>query len=153
MQKEKAQGMNRRWKWMAVVLAAFAIVLVPAPAGFAAPTDRHFRVEASSFEYTPASIDVNPGDHVIIDLVSKDVVHGLYVDGYDLNVTSDPGQTGQLTFVADQPGTFRLRCSVTCGALHPFMIGKLNVGPNWLLWRAVALGLLAVVAVIGVGRK
>jgi len=59
------------------------------------------------------------GDHVTIDLVSTDVVHGLYLDGYDLNVTADPGQTATLSFVADRSGSFRFRCSVTCGALHP----------------------------------
>ena len=39
-----------------------------------------------------------------------------------------------------------MRCSVTCGALHPFMIGKFNVGSNDLLWRAIGLGVLAVIA-------
>jgi hypothetical protein len=30
--------------------------------------------------------------------------------------------------------------------MHPFMIGKLKVGQNMLLWRAVALSGLALVA-------
>jgi hypothetical protein len=33
---------------------------------------------------------------------------------------------------------------VTCGNLHPFMIGKFYVGQNTLLWRASALILLIV---------
>jgi DNA-binding transcriptional LysR family regulator len=80
-----------------------------------------------------------PGDKVTIELVSTDVVHGLYVDGYDISVTADPGQPASLTFTADRPGTFRLRCSVTCGALHPFMVGKLQVGSNLLFWRGIGL--------------
>jgi hypothetical protein len=75
-----------------------------------------------------------------------------YLDGYDLNVIAPPGQTAHLTFVADRAGDFRFRCSVTCGALHPFMIGKLNVGPNWLLYRAAGLALLGVLAVVWVVR-
>ena len=142
-----AQLLARRWALMGIGLLALAIALAPAPATLAAPTDRHFRLEARSFEYTPPILDVDPGDRVTIDLAATDVVHGLYLDGYGLNITSDPGQTASLTFVADQPGTFRFRCSATCGALHPFMIGKLNVGPNWLLWRGLALGVLAVAAV------
>ena len=51
-----------------------------------------------------------------------------------------------LTFVADHAGSFRFRCSVTCGPLHPFMIGKLYVGPNWTLLRGSALAVLAAVA-------
>jgi heme/copper-type cytochrome/quinol oxidase subunit 2 len=137
---------------MVVGLIVIAIAFVPTPMTMAAPTDRHFRIEASRFQYTPAAMTVNPGDHVTIDLVATDVVHGLYIDGYDLNVVADPGRTASLSFVADQVGTFRFRCSVTCGALHPFMIGKLNVGNNDLLWRGLALAILAAVASVWLAR-
>lgn len=110
--------------------------------------ERTFRVEAGDFAYTPAVLRVNPGDKVIIELVSTDVVHGLYVDDYDVSVSADPGQTATLTFTADRPGTFRLRCSVTCGALHPFMIGKLQVGTNLLFWRGVGLTLVALLGIL-----
>lgn len=133
-------------------LIAIAIAFVPTPMTMAAPTDRHFRIEASRFQYTPATMTVNPGDHVTIDLVATDVVHGLYIDGYDRSVVADPGQTASLSFVADQVGTFRFRCSVTCGALHPFMIGKLNVGNNYLLWRGLGLAMLAAVASVWLAR-
>ena len=82
-----------------------------------------------------------------LQLVSNDVVHGLYVDGYDVSVEADPGQTATLTFTADKPGSFRFRCNITCGAMHPFMIGKLNVGSNNWLYRSIGLALLAVVGV------
>ena len=143
-------------RWIVIGLLAMAIVFVPSPialAARAARAERHFRIEASSFQYTPETIHVNPGEQVTIDLVATDVVHGLYIDGYDLNVTADPGQTASLTFVADRAGSFRMRCSVTCGALHPFMIGKLNVGSNDLLWRAIGLGVLAVVAGVWAVRR
>jgi heme/copper-type cytochrome/quinol oxidase subunit 2 len=143
-------------RWIVIGLLALVIVGVPNPIALAARAERaeqHFRIEASSFQYTPEAIHVNPGDHVTIDLVATDVVHGLYLDGYNLNVTADPGQTATLSFVADQSGSFRFRCSVTCGALHPFMIGKLNVGSNDLLWRAMGLGVLAVVAGVWVVRR
>ncbi len=133
-------------RWTVIGLLALLIVWLPNPIALAAATEQHFRIEASQFHYMPEAIQVHPGDHVTIDLVSTDVVHGLYIDGYDLNITADPGQTATLSFVADRAGTFRLRCSVTCGALHPFMIGKLNVGSNDLLWRAMGLGVLAVIA-------
>lgn len=134
-------------------LAAVAIVIVPAPNLSAAPVDRHFRVEASSFSYAPAELQANPGDRVTIELASTDVVHGLFLDGYDLNISADPGQPARLTFTADRSGTFRFRCSVTCGALHPFMIGKLTVGSNELLWRAIGLALLAAFAGVWLLRK
>jgi heme/copper-type cytochrome/quinol oxidase subunit 2 len=120
--------------------------VVPVSLPAARPAERHVRLEASSFAFAPAVIAVNRGDRVTLELVATDVVHGLYLDGYELSVTADPGQPATLTFIADRPGTFRFRCSVTCGPLHPFMIGKLRVGSNGLLWRAVALSVLAVVA-------
>ena len=135
------------WVWLIVGLAALGIILVPLPASFTRPQERYFRIEARSFEYSPGTIQVNPGDHVTIDVVATDVVHGLYLDGYGLQVSADPGQTARLSFVADKPGSFRFRCSVTCGPLHPFMIGKLNVGPNAFFWKT--LGVAVLLAFIG----
>lgn len=140
-------------RWILIGLLALAIMVMPDPIAAAAPAEQHFRIEASSFQYAPETIHVNHGDHVTIDLVATDVVHGLYLDGYDLNVTADPGQTATLSFVANRSGSFRFRCSVTCGALHPFMIGKLNVGSNDLLWRAIGLGALAVIAGVWAVRR
>ena len=141
------------WRWVAIGLMGMAIALAPAPTSLAAPADRRFRVEASAFQYAPEAISVNPGDRVTLELVATDVVHGLYLDGYDLNLTADPGQTATLTFVADHVGSFRFRCSVTCGALHPFMIGKLNVGTNDLLYRAIGLAVLAAFAGLWAVRR
>lgn len=130
------------------VMAGLAVAFAPLPVQPIAPKDRTFRVEAHQFAYSPGELKVDPGDKVTIQLVSTDVVHSLYIDGYDVSVEADPGQIATLTFVADRPGSFRFRCNVTCGAMHPFMIGKLTVGTNhWLLRSA---GLL-MVAVVGIG--
>jgi len=130
-----------------VGLAAFAVAFAPLPAIHRPqPAPRVIRVEASQLSYSPSTISVQPGDTVIIQLVSTDVVHGFYVDGYGVSVEADPGQTKTLTFVANRPGSFRIRCNVTCGAMHPFMIGKLNVGPNTTWMRAAGLTLLGIAA-------
>lgn len=113
-----------------------------------AASARTVRIEAAQYAYDPGVVRVNRGDTVTIELVAADVVHGLYLDGYDVEMTADPGQTARLSFVADRAGTFRFRCSVSCGAMHPFMIGKLQVGPNLLLWQALALALLATAAAL-----
>lgn len=136
-----------------LLLAGLLIALVPLPAPAASPTEHTFHIEASSFEYNPGVLDVNRGDRVTIELASTDVVHGLYIDGYELSLEADPGKTERLTFTADRAGSFRFRCSVTCGALHPFMIGKLRVGENRLLQRAAALILLSAAAALWMGKK
>jgi heme/copper-type cytochrome/quinol oxidase subunit 2 len=123
------------------------VAFAPLPVQSIAPQARTFRVEARQFAYFPSEFRVNPGDQVTIQLVSTDVVHGLYIDGYDVSVHADPGQTVTLTFVADQPGSFRFRCNVTCGAMHPFMIGKFTVGTNQWLYRSVGLIVLSIIGI------
>jgi cytochrome c oxidase subunit 2 len=134
-----------------MVLLASIILFSPIPSMASAPEEHRVRIEASSFAYAPNVVEINPGDRVTIDLVSTDYVHGFYLDGYDLELTADPGQTARLSFTADRLGTFRFRCSVTCGALHPFMVGKVKVGTNNLLWRGI--GLAVIVALAGIFWK
>jgi heme/copper-type cytochrome/quinol oxidase subunit 2 len=133
-----------RWlRWVVFVGLLLAVWFTPFPAAATIPTERTFQIKASRFEYSPPILSVNPGDRVTIELTATDVVHGLAIDGYHLSVTADPGQTARLSFVANRRGSYRFHCTVTCGNLHPFMIGKLNVGQNILLWRAVVLSGLA----------
>jgi heme/copper-type cytochrome/quinol oxidase subunit 2 len=137
--------MNSRWLLLILVTAGLLVAFAPLPVRHVAPQERIFQVEARQFAYSPSVLSVNPGDTVTIQLVSTDVVHGLYVDGYDVSVEADPGQTATLSFTADKPGSYRVRCNVTCGAMHPFMIGKLNIGKNQWLYRSAGLAMLGVI--------
>lgn len=142
---------NPKTKWGLILLFlvfALFILFIPLPLQTPKPVDRLIRIDATSYQFTPGEIKINPGDRVTIEMTSIDVVHGLSIDGYDFNLVSDPGQVASSSFIANKPGTFRFRCSVACGNLHPFMIGKLQVGPNLLLMRGIVLGLFAVIAAI-----
>lgn len=141
----------RRWGWAALLCAV--ILLAPLPGSSRAPERHTFPIEASSFAYRPAELRVEPGDEVTIELAAVDVAHGLFIDGYDLDLRAEPGQSARLTFTADRAGSFRFRCSVTCGGMHPFMIGKLHVGTNLLLWRALAAAGVIALAVLGRGLR
>ncbi len=134
-------GRVRNWSWRIGLVVAVLVLGMPVPQPSAPPRERVFRITARQFAFEPPVLQVNPGDRVVIELRSEDVVHGLYVDGYDVETVAEPGQPGRIVFVADRPGTFRLRCSVTCGDLHPFMVGKLRVGRNPWLWKGAALTL------------
>lgn len=144
---------NNWLRWLIFAGMALAVMFVPIPPNAANPTEHTFHVDASRFEYSPAVLAVNPGDRVTIELTATDVVHGLSIDGYGLSTTADPGQTARLTFVADKQGSFRFRCTVTCGNLHPFMIGKLQVGQNTLLLRAAVLSAIALIGGAWVLKK
>lgn len=95
-----------------------------------AQEEKFFEIKAKKFVYTPNIIKVNKGDLVRIRLVSEDVHHGFFLDGYGVKTSAHPGQEGSLKFVADKTGRFSFRCSVTCGEFHPYMVGYLIVTPN-----------------------
>ncbi|HAZ10690.1 MAG: hypothetical protein A2047_02175 [Omnitrophica bacterium GWA2_41_15] len=98
--------------------------------GLAFAEEHFFEIKAKKFSYTPNIIRVKIGDKVKIRLVSEDVTHGIFVDGYGVETRAYPGQDGSFSFVANQPGRFTFRCSVTCGEFHPYMVGYLVVLPN-----------------------
>ena len=137
----------RNFPLLSFVMVGLVVAFAPMPVQPIAPQERTFRMEARQFAYSPSELNVNPGDTVTIQLISTDVVHGLYVDGYNVSVEANPGQTATLTFIAKKPGSFRFRCNVTCGAMHPFMIGKLTVGENHWLLRSIGLAALGVMGV------
>ena len=59
---------------MLFATAALALAFAPFPAAAQpSPVVRTFRVEAGQFAYLPAELNVNPGDTVVIQLVSTDV--------------------------------------------------------------------------------
>ncbi len=128
-------------------LLAGALLIIPWPFAPTATT-HHFRLDSRQFQFEPSRLRVNQGDKVIITLTASDVVHGLLLDSYGLELRVEPGQSKTMEFVADKSGKFRYRCSVSCGTMHPFMIGELIVGPNTAFGRAVGLTLVAIAGVL-----
>ncbi len=110
--------------------------------------DKEFTIWAKQHDYIPAVITVQQGDYVRVNLKTADVSHSWYVDGYDIDIEVSGGETTSVEFIADKTGTFRIWCSVICGAFHPFMTGKFVVqqSPNILPWLIIA-GVTAVVVV------
>lgn len=140
--------------FVAAVAAAAWFVGGPAPA----PKHRVLDVTARSFAFEPAVLRVTEGDRITLRLRSADVVHGFYLDGHDIDATLYPlrrefelrsGATRQVaetvTFTASRSGKYRYRCSVTCGPMHPFMVGELIVEPN-RLWPSAAAAAVALLA-------
>src|SRR5579871_910536 len=144
----------RKFAAVLVVAAGFILPALATPAG-PKPQRRDFNIVAHRYAYDPAEIRVNQGDDVHIRFSSKDVMHGFYLEGYDLDAMASPGKSGillrhpsqgaefqpaeEITFTAGQRGKFRYRCSMTCGYMHPFMMGVLIVEPNTLYAQGLGL--------------
>ena len=147
----------KRSSYLALLLfmgLALAIVFLPISiplrgrSSVAEPVVHQITMTANQFAYDPPVLRVNRGDRVQLTLQAADVVHGFYLDGYGVEVRVEPGLSQQVEFVADQVGKFRYRCSVSCGTLHPFMIGELIVAPNLVFARAAGLTLVALAATL-----
>lgn len=137
-----------RWAWLValplpILLALGAIAFIPHGQGDGA--EKLITIEVREVKYSPNVITVNKGDRVRLRLISRDVQHGLYIDGYNLEMNVTRGEEAELSFVAEKTGRFSFRCSVTCGDFHPFTIGYLRVLPNTRLYG----GILAAIAVAG----
>ncbi len=137
-----------------VILANVSSPLADTSAPKAEP--RVITILAKRFEYNPSKITLQKGELVTLRLESLDVTHGLYLDGYGINIKARPGVIGKATFRADDTGRFTFRCSETCGAFHPYMIGFLTVEPNnrylWFIACAVGVGVLAA-AIVFLSKK
>lgn len=127
------------------ILLVVAAMFLPLPIPTSAPQSHNIEINARTFAFEPASLVVNKGDTVTIHFESLDAQHGLFIDGYEVNIQAEPGKSAQATFVADKDGKFKFRCSVTCGALHPFMMGELTVAPDFPFARAVLATMIAAV--------
>jgi heme/copper-type cytochrome/quinol oxidase subunit 2 len=137
--------------------------------GQAPSQERNITITAHKYAYDPPTLQVNRGDRVHIRLVSKDVTHGFYLEGYDLDAKVRPDnptfwmrrpaeekeykEVEEISFVANRPGKFRYRCSITCGYMHPFMQGELIVKPNYLFSTSVGLSLALAVGMLLILRR
>jgi heme/copper-type cytochrome/quinol oxidase subunit 2 len=157
------------------VVIAFVLSLGGA-VGFAAsriatppPQDRYVTIKASKYAYEPAVLRVNRGDRVHLSLVSADVTHGFFLEGYDLDAQIPSGDfnfkvrhpskspayktTDEVSFVTDRCGKFRYRCSNTCGYMHPFMQGEMIVSPNSLYPTSAGMLFGLAIGMIWVSRR
>lgn len=139
--------MRQRWVILLGGILAIGVMTFPIPR-MTDPQTRTITIDARQFEFAPHRIHINQGDRVIINFTASDVVHGFYLDGYGIQERVEPGVTKQIEFVAERTGKFRYRCSVSCGSLHPFMIGELVVGPNEPFWRAIALVIVGLITLL-----
>lgn len=91
------------------------------------------KIVAVRSQFGPDKITAQVGDTVVMHITNieqtTDIIHGLAISGYNLNVIIDPGETKTVTFKADKVGVFPFYCTNFCSALHQEMQGYLEVKP------------------------
>jgi nitrous-oxide reductase len=94
----------------------------------------HVYMTAIRSHFTPDTIRVKEGETVHVHITNLeqayDATHGFAIEAYNINLSLEPGEAEDVTFVADRAGTFPLYCTEFCSALHLEMAGYLVVEPK-----------------------
>jgi len=74
--------------------------------------------------YVPAS------KAVLLDMVSMDVIHSLYIPAFRIKQDVVPGKQNKMWFISNKPGRYDLFCTEYCGLRHSYMITAVEVMPE-----------------------
>jgi cytochrome c oxidase subunit 2 len=85
------------------------------------------RAIAQQYSFTPQCIVVPAEAPVTIRATSADVVHGLIVEGTNINTMLVPGYVSELPIRFKAPGEHVMPCQEFCGIGHQGMWGKVKV--------------------------
>ena len=87
---------------------------------------RRIEVNATSFAFDPDEIEITAGEDVAIVLSSEDILHDFTVDGLDVHVAADRGETVEGGLRVDEPGEYTYYCTIA-GHREAGMAGTLIV--------------------------
>ncbi|SEP76339.1 cytochrome c oxidase subunit II [Natrinema salaciae] len=87
-------------------------------------------VVAQTFIFQPDPIEIPANNEITFHVTSRDVVHGFYVPGTNLNAMAIPGQISEMTVEFDDSGEYGLICHEYCGVSHHEMEGLIVVQPE-----------------------
>lgn len=95
-----------------------------------APASAHPSIDivASNWKFTPGAIVVHLNEPTTLRLTSSEGVHG--IESADLGIpqtTIVPGKFVTVTFTPKKLGTYRLHCTIFCGAGHSNMVLTIKV--------------------------
>lgn len=84
------------------------------------------------------SLIVPIDEPVKLNLISKDVLHALYIPAFRVKQDVVPGDTKMMWFTAQKLGTYDILCAEYCGQLHSYMLSSIKVVErsnydSWLL--------------------
>jgi nitrous-oxide reductase len=97
-------------------------------------TTVHVKSIVKRSEFGPRGFRVKEGDEVTITMTniesSPDIIHGLAIPEYDVNLALAPQDTREFTFTAEKPGVYWMYCTYFCSALHLEMRSPMIVEPR-----------------------
>lgn len=85
------------------------------------------RAVGQQFSFTPECIVVPTDTSITMRATSADVVHGLLIEGTNINTMLVPGYVSQVQMRFDSPGDHAMPCHEFCGIGHQGMWGRVKV--------------------------
>lgn len=86
-------------------------------------TSQEINMTGINFEFDQAEYTVKAGEEVTINYQNEEGMHGIAIDGLDVDIKGD----GQATFTPTEPGEYIIYCNIPCGAGHDDMKSTLIV--------------------------
>ncbi|WP_438311538.1 cupredoxin domain-containing protein [Sporosarcina sp. FA9] len=80
-------------------------------------------ITAVNFDFNQAEYTVKAGEEVKITFANEEGMHGIAIDGLDVDIQGD----GEATFTPTEPGEYTIYCNIPCGAGHDDMKSTLIV--------------------------
>jgi Cu+-exporting ATPase len=131
MRRGRLAALRGSWYLVAVAIASLLAAggVLAADRAIDAGATR-LQVSAAGLRFTPADVTVDRDRFVVLEFRNDDqVFHDWEVEGLaNVDAGARPGQTQRIRFRIDQPGTFRIVCTVP-GHAAAGMIGSLVVRP------------------------
>ncbi len=96
---------------------------------------------------------------ILVDLISMDVVHSMYIPAFRIKEDLVPGRTNRMWFIGQKPGSYELFCAEYCGLSHSYMYTEVKVlepekYASWMASRSDTTAYAAAAAVPGaLGKK
>jgi len=76
---------------------------------------------------TSDSLVVPIDKSVKLNLISKDVLHSLYIPAFRIKQDVVPGTENMMWFIGQKLGTYDILCAEYCGQLHSYMLSTVSV--------------------------
>ncbi|WP_210469041.1 cupredoxin domain-containing protein [Sporosarcina sp. 6E9] len=88
-----------------------------------ATANNEINITGTNFEFDQAEYTVKAGETVKITYKNEEGMHGIAIDGLDIDIKGD----GEATFTPTEPGEYTIYCNIPCGAGHADMKSTLIV--------------------------
>jgi cytochrome c oxidase subunit 2 len=110
-----------------VAVRAAAILACAAAAAYGASGEDVIQVTAQRYSYSPSEIVLHKGQPAVLEITSRDFMHGFKVPALNIRVDLPPDTVTRVRVTPKKAGTYDFLCDNFCGSGHEQMEGRIVV--------------------------